>query len=177
MTRFSPLLSLTGALAVSTIVAGATAAPPTGTRSTRDFVQAAAQTDQFEIMEASTALAQSQDAQVRSFAQEMIQAHRRTAADFKQAVTKAGLEKPKPGLSGDQSAFLAALQSQRGADFDRTYLKQQMLVHRSALVVMRGYSSSGEDPTIRQAATAEIPIVASHLQMLENAAATSGSSK
>jgi len=107
----------------------------------------------------------------------MIQAHLRTAADLKQAVTKAGLEKPKPGLSGDQSAFLAALQSQRGADFDRTYLKQQMLVHRSAVVVMRGYSSSGEDPTIRQAATAEISILASHLQMLENAAATPGSSK
>jgi putative membrane protein len=177
MMRLFPFRSLTGVLAASAIVAGATAAPPAGTRMTRDFVQAAAQTDEFEIVESTTVLAQSQDAQVRSFAQAMIQAHRQTTADLKQAVAKVGLEEPKPGMSGDQSAFLAALQSQRGADFDRTYLKQQMLVHHSALTVMQGYAASGDDPTIRQVAIAAVPIVTSHLQMLETAGATSSSPK
>jgi putative membrane protein len=175
--RLSALKPLAGAFAASAIIAGATSAPPTGTRMTRDFVQAAAQTDQFEIMEATTALAQSQDAQVRSFAQEMIQAHRQTTADLKQAVAKAGLDEPKPGLSGDQSAFLAALQSQRGADFDRTYLKQQKLAHQSALAVMQSYAASGEDPTIRQVAIAAVPIVTAHLKMLETAGATSSNPK
>jgi putative membrane protein len=175
--RLLPIKSLTGMLAASAIVAGAAAAPLAGTRMTRDFVRTAAQTDQFEIMEATTALAQSQDAQVRSFARMMIQAHQQTTANLKQAVVKAGLEEPKPGLSGDQSAFLAALQSQRGADFDRTYLKQQMLVHHSALAVMQGYAASGDNPTIRQVAIAAVPIVTSHLQMLEKVGATLGSSK
>src|ERR1700761_7725135 len=149
MMRLVSVRSLAGVLAASAIVAGAAAAPPAGTRMTRDFVQAAAQTDEFEIMEATTALAQSQGAQGRSFAQAMIQAHRQTTADLKQAVAKAGLEEPKPGLSGEQSAFLAALQSQRGANFDRTYLKHQMLVHHSALAVMQGYAASGDNPTIK----------------------------
>jgi putative membrane protein len=177
MMRLFTFKSLISVLAASAVVAGAAATPPAGTRMTRDFVQAAAQTDQFEIMEATTALAQSRDAQVRSFAQTMIQAHRQTTANLKQAVVKAGLEEPKPGLSGDQSAFLAALQSQRGADFDRTYLKQQMLVHHSALAVMQSYAASGDDPTIRQVAIAAVPIVTSHLQMLEKVGATLGSSK
>jgi putative membrane protein len=175
--RLPPFRSLIGVLAASAIVAGATAAPPAGTRMTRDFVQAAAQTDEFEIMEATTALAQSHDAQVRSFAQAMIQAHRQTTADLKQAVAKAGLEQPKSGLSGDHSAFLAALQSQRGADFDRTYLKQQMLGHHSALAVMQGYAASGDDPTVRQVAIAAVPILTSHLQMLEKAGAASSNPK
>ena len=158
--------SVVAALAMA-MVATPTIAQQAGSRQTRDFVQAAAQTDQFEILEATTALAQSQNPRIRTFAQAMIEAHRQTTDQLKQAVAKAGLEQPEPGLSGDQSMFLAALQSQRGGDFDTTYIRQQILAHHAALAVEQGYASSGDDTTIRQAAVSTIPVVAAHLQMAE----------
>jgi putative membrane protein len=159
------LRPLAVALALAGYATGASAQQP-GTRVTRDFVQAAAQTDEFEILEATTALAQSQDQQVRAFAQAMIQAHGETTESLKTAVAKAGLDQPKPGISGDQSSFLASLQSMRGADFDKAYIRQQTLVHHAALAVIQAYATSGDDATIRQAAAATVPIVASHLEML-----------
>jgi putative membrane protein len=160
-----------GAAAVSMFVTLAAAVPAVaqepGTRQTREFIQAAAQTDQFEIMEAMTALAQSSDDRVRGFAREMIQTHRQTSATLQQAVEKAGLKPPQPGLSGDQSMFLASLQSQRGLDFDKTYIKQQALAHRAALAVQQGYATSGDNQAIRQAAASTVPIITHHLQMVE----------
>lgn len=147
-----------------------------GSRQTREFVQAAAQSDQFEILEAQTVLAQSQNAQVRAFAETMIQAHQQTSASLLQAVQKDGLAPPKPGLGGDQSMFLSALQSQRGVDFDRTYLGQQALAHRSALAVEEAYATSGGDATIRAVATATVPIITEHLRMAEQMQIEAGGS-
>jgi putative membrane protein len=138
-----------------------------GSRQAREFVQAAAQTDEFEIMEAHTALAQSTDSQVRSFAQAMIEAHTQTREAMRRAVEKAGLKPPAPGMNGDQSNFLASLQSQRGVDFDRTYIRQQALAHRAALAVQEAYAASGDQPAIRQAAAAAVPIISNHLAMAE----------
>jgi putative membrane protein len=162
------------ALAVSLVLPAA--AQQVGSRQTREFVQAAAQSDEFEIMEAHTVLVQSTDPQVRAFAQQMLQAHQQTSASLIQAATRAGLEPPTPGLGGDQSAFLAALQSQRGADFDMTYVRQQVLAHDAALAVEQGYASSGDNPAIQQAAAATLPIIASHLQMAERMKASMGGS-
>jgi putative membrane protein len=167
---------LKAGFSVAAFLALPAAAQESGSRQTREFVQAAAQSDQFEIMEAHTALAQATDPQVRAFAQQMIPAHQQTSASLTQAVTSAGLQLPKPGLGGDQSAFLAALQSQRGADFDKTYVRQQILAHRAALVVEQGYAASGDDPAIKQAAAATVPIITAHLQMAEQMLASMGGS-
>jgi putative membrane protein len=153
-------------VAMALVATGASAQPP-GSRQTRDFVQAAAQSDKFEILEATTALAQSRNPQVRSFAQAMIEAHRQASADLRQAVTRAGLEQPNPGVSGDQSAFLAALQSARGGDFDTLYIRQQILAHHAALAVEQGYAGSGDDPAIRQVAVSAVPVISVHLQMAD----------
>ena len=135
--------------------------------STKDFVAAAAQSDHFEITEAQTALAQSHDPGVRAFAQEMIQAHTRTSHALQSAAVKGGVGLPPPGLSGDQQKMLSALQSQRGADFDRTYLKQQVLGHQVALVLEHGYAAEGENPDVRQAARAAVHVIQRHLAMAQ----------
>ena len=82
--------------------------------STKDFVEAAAQSDHFEIVEAQTALAQTHDPRVRAFARQMIPAHTETSQVLQQAARRAGLPPPPMSLSGDQQRLLGALQSQRG---------------------------------------------------------------
>ena len=153
----------------------AAAQTPPSTR-TRDFAQAAASSDLFEIREGQVATAQSQDPQVRAFAQEMIEAHTHTSQALMAAVAASGLTPPSMALSADQAAMLGALQSQKGPDFDRTYIRQQALAHQQALVVTQAYANGGPDANVRQVAQSKVPVIQRHLQMALQMKAASGGS-
>jgi putative membrane protein len=156
------------------LVAVPAAAQEPGSRQSRDFVQAAAQSDTFEILEAQTVLAQSTDPQVRAFAQAMIAAHTATSEALKAAAARAGLDMPAKAMSSDQAAMLNALQSQRGPEFDTMYARQQALAHRSALTTEQQYAASGDQPNLRAAAASGVPIISAHLQMAEQIQAKGG---
>jgi len=163
---------------ISLLAIGATAsavAQNPGSRQTREFVQAAGQSDQFEMLESKTALTQSTDPQVRSFAQQMIKDHSDTSRTLDQATQSSGLMPPPKGISADQAAFLGALQSLRGRDFDRAYFRHQALAHRSALTVEQAYAASGDNPSLRRAAASAVPIISSHLAMAEQMQSKFGS--
>ncbi len=147
-----------------------------GSRLTREYVQAAGQSDAFEMLEANTALAQSSDPQVRTFAQQMIQDHGKLSQALRQATTQAGVKPPPMAVGADQAPLLGALQSLRGSDFDRAYWRHQALAHRSALTTTQQYASNGDNPAIRQAASSAVPIIAGHLAMAEQMQAKSGGS-
>ena len=150
-------------LAAAAIIAVTPAAAQTGSRPTREFVQAAGQSDQFEILESRTVLTQSTDPQVRAFAEQMIRDHEETGRTLRQATTSSGLEPPPMGLGDDQARLLSELQSLRGREFDRAYARHQALAHRSALVVEQGYAASGDVPAVRQAAASAVQMISAHL--------------
>ena len=141
-----------------------------GSRPTREFVQATASSDQFEIRSAETALAQSTNPEVRAFATQMLQDHQHLSRALVDAATRSGLTPPDMAMSADQAQLLAALQSVSGKEFDSLYFRQQMLAHRSALSVVQMYAKSGDDPHIRQAASAAVPVISSHSEMANQAA-------
>lgn len=143
------------------------AAAPAGSRATREFVQAASASDIFEALEAQSALAQSSDPQVRGFANQMIKDHEQLHRSLLDAASRAGLSPPEPGISGDQAALLAALQSLRGQDFDKAYFRHQELAHRAALATVQDYVAHGDQPAVRAAAEEAVPIISHHLQMAE----------
>jgi putative membrane protein len=143
------------------------AAPEQGTTQSRDFVEAAAHSDNFEILAAESALAESRDARVRSFAQQMIDAHSQTTRELADATTRAGMKFPPKGLNGDQASFLSALQSQKGPDFDKVYVKQQVLAHSAALAVEQQYAADGDQPDLKKAAASAVSTISAHLAMAE----------
>lgn len=157
--------SATLAAAVAAFLAGAVAvqADPPRPMSTKDFVQAAAGSDHFEVLEARVAMVEGRNPRVRSFAQQMIQAHTATLDALAQATASAGLPPPPAGLSGDQAMLLSALQAQRAPDFDKTYVRHQVLGHTQALAVEQGYANTRSDPAVRRAANAAVPIIQHHL--------------
>lgn len=158
------------------LIAGAAAAQEPGSKATRDYVQAAGQSDAFEIMEAQTALTESLDPQVRAFAQRMIADHGQTSQTLQQATARDGLKPPPMGVGADQAPLLGALQGLRGREFDQAYWRHQALGHQSALTATQMYAANGDDPAVRQAAASAVPIIQAHLQMAEQmAAATAGS--
>ena len=170
MTRF------TIALLAGAMLASAAQAQDPGSRQTREFVQAAGESDTFEIMESTTALAQSRDPRVLAFAQAMIRDHRQTSRALRDATARAGLKPPPMQVAESQAPFLAALQSARGPEFDKVYWRQQALSHRSALVTAQHYAATGDAPAIRQTAAAAVPIIQSHLAMAERMSAEAGGS-
>lgn len=144
-----------------------------GSRPTREYLQAAASADQFEIVAAQTALAQSTQPDVRAFAARMLEDHQQLRKAHRDAATRSGLKPPEMAISADQALLLGALQSASGREFDALYLRQQMLAHRSALVVEQAYAKSGDDANLRQSAAAAVPVISSHADLANQAAARS----
>jgi len=130
-----------------------------------DFAESAAQSGGYELAAAKTALAQSRNAQVRAFAERMITEHAQMSEWLRTAAQAAGLPAPEPHVGGDQTRFLASLQSLRDDPFDREYFRQQVLAHTSALAVMRSYAAKGSDANLRRFANAATPMIEQHLQM------------
>ncbi len=163
------------ALAVAADCRGAQAQTPIPP-SPRDFVQAAAQSDQYEILAAQLAEVQGQDPRVHDFAGAMIRDHTRLTADLRQAASSAGLEPPGSGMSSDEAALLAGLQGLRGADFDKAYARQQVLAHTQAAAVGESFGDAGADPTLRKAAQAALPTIRAHLKDAQQLRAALGGS-
>ena len=170
------MMRFTIALLAGTTLASAAAAQDPGSRQTREFVQAAGESDTFEIMEAYSALAESKDPQVLAFARRMIRDHGQTGQALRDATTRAGVKPPLMQVGAGQASLLAALQSERGRDFDRVYWHQQALAHRSTLVIEQAYAATGDTSPLRQVAAAAVPIIQSYLAMAERMSAETGGS-
>lgn len=166
--------------AVAAGLAGANAAAQTAQTAIppapADFAMAAAQSAQYEIEAAQLALAQSHDASVRAFAEQMIQDHTRGREAIGQAAQASGLPRPPPAMSSDQASMLGALQSLRGADFDKAYARQQVLAHSQALAVEQSFAASGADPNLRKVAQTDVPMIQAHLDRANRLVATLGTS-
>ena len=153
--------ALAFASAVACQGAGAqTPIPP----SPRDFVMAASQSDHYEILAAHVAGAQGQDPRVQAFAKEMIREHMRSSEDLRHAALASGLQAPGSGMSGDEAALLSSLQGLRGAEFDRTYARQQVLAHTQAVAVAESFGDAGADPNLRKAAQSALPALKGGLE-------------
>ena len=163
-------------VAAAMLAAGPASAQDRGSRMTREFVEAAGQSDAFEMLEAQTALTASADPQVRTFAQEMLRDHGRTSQALGQATERSGLRPPPMGVNDEQARLLGALQGLKGREFDQAYARHQALAHRSALTVEQRYGATGDDPAVRQAAVGATPIISSHLAEAERMQAALGGS-
>jgi putative membrane protein len=124
----------------------------------------ASQSDKYEIEAARVAEVEGRDPRVRSFAQQMIVDHARLDEDLRRAAAASGMSPPQPGMSSDEAALLSSLQSVRGADFDRTYARQQALAHAQAVAVEGSFATAGLDPNLRKAAQSALPMIQDHLR-------------
>ena len=130
------------------------------------FVNTAAASDAFEIAAARLALAQSQSASVKSFANQMIKAH--TGSTDKLKSVTAGLTPPltpDPTLTPDQQSMIDGLKSKSGSAFDTAYAASQVAAHEAALAGLKNYAATGDTPALKDFAKGLIPVVTEHLDM------------
>jgi putative membrane protein len=135
---------------------------------TASYVRTAAQSDEFEIAEAKIALRRSHNPQIDMFARKMIHDHTQSTDMIKAALRTSGHRvPPPPPLSDMQDQMISQLRAS-GPDFDKTYIDQQLQAHHMALATHQAYAQNGTDPTLRHTAEKIVPVVESHLQMLDD---------
>jgi putative membrane protein len=127
-----------------------------------DFVRMAGASDLYEIQSSQIVMQTTQNADLRAFAQMMIDHHTQTTATVTAAAREAGMTPPPPALDTAKSQMIRELQAAQGMDRDMLYIRQQVAAHREALTLHTSYSRNGDTPQLKAAATSAVPIVARH---------------
>jgi putative membrane protein len=147
----------------------ATIPTPADEAAAPDFVSKAGASDMFEIEVARLALKRSTNAEVKKFAQTMIDAHTKSTADLKKAITDSGQALTPPTvLPADLRDKVNDLTDDAAADFDKNYMNNQVDAHQTALNLMQRYAQDGDVPAIQAFAAATAPVVQQHYDMAKS---------
>ncbi|MFN3668954.1 MAG: DUF4142 domain-containing protein [Brevundimonas sp.] len=143
-----------------------------------DFVRMAAASDQYEIQSSQLVLQTTQDAELRRFAQMMIDHHTMTTAAIARAAQADGITPPPPALDAPKAEMIRRLQAASGSARDALYKQQQVMAHREALTLHASYAENGDSDALKAAAASAVPVVSRHYNMIvgmtEDASASSG---
>lgn len=129
------------------------------------FANAAAASDAFEIASSELALQKGESAEIRQFAQMMIDGHRASTDKLKS--TLAGMDggpAPDPTLTAEQQQTMEQLRSASGAAFDRAYATAQVDGHQKALALLQTQAAAEGNP-LAAFAREMVPVVSEHLEM------------
>ncbi len=169
-------------LALGGLMAASSAAMAASSLSHGDasFLKAAARAGHTEIMGSQTALTKSSDAQVKTFAQQMIDDHTKTGNDLSTLASSKGLTLPaEPSVT--QKAKLKMVSEFNGANYDYHYAETiGVSAHEDAVKLFRKAASDAKDADVKAFASNTLPALEHHLQMakdLEAAAATKAGKK
>ncbi len=138
----------------------------------RNFVRDASVNNLFEITSSEMAVQRSQNAEVRQFAQRMIDDHTAAGNQLK-AITSApnsGLAQPETALDSRHQKMIDDLTTAQ--DFDRRYIDQQAQAHDTAINLFNDYAKNGKNDALKRFAADTLPVLQDHAQRL-NAVRTS----
>ena len=141
---------------------GQTSANTVGSHDTAAFVSNASQSDMYEIQAAHIAEKRSKNADIKAFAKLMVKDHTATTNALRPLAKAAG-QTLADKLDNRRQGFIDHLNQASDADFDKTYIDQQVAGHREALDLMNGYAKDGSDPGLKAAAAKTAPMVQTHL--------------
>lgn len=152
----------------TTTTPGAPAAPMAAESkldsSDRDFLENAAQSGHMEVEGSKMALEKSQNADVKKFAQQMIDDHGKAGQQLAALAKSKGVDVPTdPSLM--QQAKLKTL-GMRDEGFDKAYAEGVgVSAHEDAVKLFEEASNEAKDPEVKQFATETLPTLQKHLQM------------
>jgi len=154
--------------AASALLASAAFAQQKAPAEANAFAKKVASANTFEIQSSELANERAQSGEVKSFADQMIQDHRKAGEDFKAAVQAANIS-PPPAEEPDakQKATLTKLRSAQGAAFDKAYVSAQLAAHKEAVSLFRNYSKSGRTAPLKDFAQTTLPTLEHHLSMVQ----------
>lgn len=159
------------ALLTAPVLAQMVSPPAKGQLSQQDrsFVNEAAAGGLAEVAAGKIAEQKAQKDAVKDFGRQMVTDHGK-AND--QLMTIASEENVKAPKSPDKRHAQAAdrLKKLSGADFDRTYMKEQVQDHEKAVQLFQKEAKSGQDAKLKAFAADTLPTLQHHLEMAQGIA-------
>jgi putative membrane protein len=128
-----------------------------------DFVTRAANSNLFAIEESRLALDRTRAPELKTFARQLLDDHRRAEAELQAAAKGSGATVPTT-LDQDHQARLKALRGKSGVGFDTAYVADQGENHSNALTLYGDYMLWGETEKLHALAIKMIPITEAQLK-------------
>jgi putative membrane protein len=135
----------------------------------RMFVKNAMQGGIAEVQLAQLTLQKSSNEQVKQFAQRMVADHTKMNEQMKPVAQQLGVAIPTEVSKKDKKT-LSELQGLSGPAYDQAYIKDMVKDHKKDLSDFQMEASSGQDPTVKDAANQGSQVIAQHLQMIQQLA-------
>ncbi|HEV7291474.1 MAG TPA: DUF4142 domain-containing protein [Devosia sp.] len=139
----------------------ATAMPAAEITDPAQFATMAASSNMLEIESSTLALEQSQNEDVRAFAEQMIADHTAASEQMATAAAEEGVTPPM-GLQPHHQEMLDSLTGLEGEQFDAAYMQLQVQAHDEAVALFETYSTQGEDGALKEFAVATLPVLEEH---------------
>ena len=92
---------------------------------------------------------------------------------IKAAARKDHVTVPAPMLMPMQQQMLSDIRSAAGKSRDSVYMQDQATAHQAALMIQQSYAQGGDKPALMATAGQIVPVVQSHIAMLQSAGSMS----
>jgi len=163
----NPAADTANADTANAAAASATPAPTTTAVATaQGFVTNAAISDMYEIAAAKLAQQKSKTPAIKAFAAKMIHDHGASTAELKKILAGGGVDATAPtGMDDRHTGMIDALNQAPPGGFDKAYMDQQVAAHTEAVAIFQGYSSGGDNETLKAFAAKVLPTIQNHLDM------------
>jgi len=138
---------------------------------TRDgaFVQKAAEASMAELELSRIASEQAQSAEVRAFAQRMVQDHAQSAAELQIIAAHQNIALPD-ALSDEHLQLRSELAHERGRRFDSSYMNAMLTDHQTLAKLLRSSEASVSTDELRTYIKKTLAVAEHHLRMAEGIA-------
>lgn len=132
-----------------------------------DFMKEAAVGGMAEVEMGKLAATKAASADVKKFAQMMVDDHTKANNDLKALATKKGMTVPTD-LDSSHKATMDDLREQNGADFDKAYVEEMVDDHEEDVAKFEDEAKNATDPDVRAFAQKTLPTLQKHLDAIKS---------
>lgn len=137
------------------------------------FLRTVGKADLGEIELGTLAEQKATNAEVKQFAQRMVQDHTKNREELKQVAAEQHVTVPDR-VSPKDKATKAELEKLSGAQFDKAYMNDMLKDHRTDVAEVRHASKTAQNPAVKKFAEQTLPVLESHLKDAERVAPQAG---
>ena len=131
-----------------------------------EFATKAAANGMFEVEAGKMAQQQATNADVKNFAQQMVNDHTAANEELKQLASSLNIALPQ-SITEDQRDKLNNLREKQGVDFDKEYMDMMVSDHKDSVDNFENAAEDSKSADLKNWASQKLPTLKNHLQMAE----------
>jgi len=134
------------------------------------FLREMAQGNLAEVQAGKMAQGKAQNAEVKKFAQHMVDDHGKALSENRSLAKSKGVQLPSAPAKKHQDAA-KKLEQASGVEFDKAFMQQMVKDHEAALKLHQDAAKNAKDKDLKAAAEKAVPVIQKHLEMAKSTAA------